>query len=231
MMHKSHALSGVLVVTSTGAAFRLPPEAVLLAVTSVPGFALLNDIDHPNSLVSSTYGPFTRAFSPMLEHRRETHSLLGIALLGGVTELAAVFPDNPISKVWLTFLLVLCWASLLRALGLKGLLGWGLPFAFAIPVVWLHTQAVASGLPEYPLTFIPVALVAGMLIHMFGDMLTNTGCPVFWPLSDRRFGLNLFSTGKEAEKRLVYPLLWVGVAATSAWWTVSSLGLTPGQTP
>lgn len=226
MMHKSHALSGVLFVTSVGAVAHPTPSTLVLAATAIPGFALLNDIDHARSLVSSTYGPLTRVWSLFLAHRRETHSYPGIAALGLVTELAVWFSDTIVARVWLTALLVLCWASILRTLRVKGLLADLLPFAIAIPVVWYRAEAVASGLPEYPLEFIPVALVCGMLVHVWGDCLTNSGCPLWWPFSKKRtaFKLRVFgrklaiNTGKRFELRVIYPAMWLGVAGTLLLW-------------
>src|SRR5689334_7015408 len=107
MMAKSHALTGVLFVTATGWLSDFTPSTMVLAVTLVPGFALLPDIDHPNSMVSSTYGFVTRVFSLLLVHRRETHCFPGVALIGLATWAATVWTEALVSKIWLTLLLVL----------------------------------------------------------------------------------------------------------------------------
>jgi membrane-bound metal-dependent hydrolase YbcI (DUF457 family) len=54
---------------------------------------------------------------------------------------------------------------------------------------------------------------------VIGDCLTNSGCPIFWPLSDERLKLKLFKTGKRAEKWIVFPVLVV-TAFGMAWWKV-----------
>src|SRR6478752_874509 len=85
LMHKAHVLTGVPFVAVSADAAHPTPTTFLLAATSVPGFALFPDIDHPKSMVSSTYGWFTSLFSLLLGHRRETHSFPGIAAFGLVT--------------------------------------------------------------------------------------------------------------------------------------------------
>lgn len=228
MMHKAHVLTGVAFVAVTAAATHPTPTAFLLAATSVPGFALFPDIDHPKSMVSSTYGWFTSLFSLLLGHRRETHSFPGIAAFGCVTYAATLWPNFVVSKVWLTALLVLCWASLLRAFKIKGRDADLLPWVIAIPIIWYRPELTHAGFPPYPLSFIPVALVLGMLLHVAGDCLTNSGCPLWWPFSKKRsaFRYKLRPGGKKRslktnspfEHRVVVPLLWVvSIGSTLLW--------------
>lgn len=227
-MHKAHALTGVAFVAVAAAAAHPTPTTFLLAATSVPGFALFPDIDHPKSMVSSTYGPLTRGFSLLLGHRRETHSFPGIAAFGLVTWLATLFPDHLASKIWLTVLLVLCWASLLRAFKIKGRDADLLPWLVAVPIIWYRPELIKAGIAPYPLWFIPIALVLGMLLHVWGDCLTNSGCPLWWPFSKKRSAfryklrpggkLRSLKTNSPFEHRVVVPLLWVvSIGSTLLW--------------
>lgn len=228
MMAKAHVLTGVAGVTVFAYLGDLTSAAFALALTSIPGFALLPDIDHAKSMVSSTYGWPTRVFALLLGHRRETHSFPGIACFGLVTWLATVWPDFMVSQIWLTLILVLGWAALLRTFGVKGWFADLFPIAFAVVIVWYRDEWVASGLPAYPLEFIPVALVLGMLLHVAGDCLTNSGCPLWWPFSKQRtaFSFRLRRKGKKRtiktnsrfEHKVVVPLLWLtSIGSTLLW--------------
>ncbi len=44
------------------------------------------------------------------------------------------------------------------------------------------------------------AFVAGWCSHVIADMLTKEGCPLFWPLSDYKFGVHLVTTGLDKKK-------------------------------
>lgn len=227
-MHKAHVLTGVAFVTVTAAATHPTPTTFLLAATSVPGFALFPDIDHPKSMVSSTYGWFTSLFSLLMGHRRETHCFPGIAVFGLVTWLATLFPDFVLSKIWLTVLLVLCWASLLRAFKIKGRDADLLPWLVAIPIVWYRPELVQAGFPPFPLHFVPVALVLGMLLHVAGDCLTKFGCPLWYPFSKKCYAFRFklrpggktrwIKTNSPFEHKIIVPLLWVvSIGSTLLW--------------
>jgi len=74
-------------------------------------------------------------------------------------------------------------------------------------------------LTNVDLTVVPVALMVGCLAHVLGDCLTNSGCPIFWPLSDARLKFGLFKTNGKFEKLIVFPVL-VLAAIGMAWWKV-----------
>lgn len=55
--------------------------------------------------------------------------------------------------------------------------------------------------------WVSVGLVLGCLVHILGDCLTVSGCPLFWP-AKRRFRLGPgFSTGKKFETAILCPLM------------------------
>jgi inner membrane protein len=60
----------------------------------------------------------------------------------------------------------------------------------------------------FPLLFLPLGyffnpffyfVSFGILMHLIGDYLTNTGIPVFYPFSKKRVGAKLFNTGETGE--------------------------------
>ena len=69
--------------------------------------------------------------------------------------------------------------------------------------------AVLAGIFGGPRT--GLALAAGYLAHLAGDILTNSGVPLFWPLKTK-VKLSLFKTGGIVEKVLVFPALLLGLA-------------------
>ena len=55
--------------------------------------------------------------------------------------------------------------------------------------------------------WVSVGLVLGSAVHIVGDMLTVSGCPLFWP-ADKRFRLGPgFRTGRVFETAILCPLM------------------------
>jgi membrane-bound metal-dependent hydrolase YbcI (DUF457 family) len=63
----------------------------------------------------------------------------------------------------------------------------------------------------YDLALIPWMIAVGTATHLAGDMLTNEGIPIAWPLSRRHVRLLpepfAFTTGTRPERWVVAPLL------------------------
>jgi membrane-bound metal-dependent hydrolase YbcI (DUF457 family) len=57
---------------------------------------------------------------------------------------------------------------------------------------------------HWPL-WIEGAIMAGWASHVAADMITREGCPLLWPISKKKYGLHLVTTGKRAEKYLIRP--------------------------
>ncbi|MEO5874709.1 MAG: metal-dependent hydrolase [Streptosporangiaceae bacterium] len=104
-------------------------------------------------------------------------------------------------------ILILVLAAAIRPLRIKGVWDDLAPIPIALAMLWLDAD----------LTVLPYAIVAGVVIHIAGDMITFGGCPLGWPWSQTMRGLKWFRTGSRIENRLVAPVLAVVlVAATSA---------------
>jgi membrane-bound metal-dependent hydrolase YbcI (DUF457 family) len=93
MMGRQHVLSGAAAYAATAPAvgYLLPglptltPGQMILGMGVCAGAAVLPDIDHPNSGITMTFGPLTKAFSWIVAkasggHRNGTHSFLGAAV-------------------------------------------------------------------------------------------------------------------------------------------------------
>jgi membrane-bound metal-dependent hydrolase YbcI (DUF457 family) len=67
----------------------------------------------------------------------------------------------------------------------------------------------------YAVALVPWAIAAGTATHLVGDMLTNQGIPIAWPLSRQHIRLLpeplAFTTGTRPERWVVAPLLLVAL--------------------
>ena len=212
MMGRTHALSGLVVGVAAGQfAWHLNPAHVAVAAAVTAGAAVLPDIDHPDATCARDFGFVTRAFAWLIEHvsgghRHGTHSLVGIAAFTGAAYAAEHYRQSLGGKIGLGLLLVLVLASALRALKLGG------HFADLIAI----GGAAAMLYYGYDVTLVPWAIAAGTAVHLAGDMLTNEGIPIAWPLS--RYHVRLlpeplaFTTGTRPERWVVAPMLVVALA-------------------
>ncbi len=200
MLGRDHALLGATVALVGGeAAWRafghpaLPPGQLAAAAGVCAAFALLPDIDEPNSTVSRRLGPISAGVSSITNkiaggHRQATHS---IAFIVGVW-FAMHFAGEH------------AWADVITVgLSLALVLGMLIPGRFARHglVVGLVAPAVAawgtwtSTVHHYgpghqldPVTWpwLAWAAAVGVALHLVGDMLTVEGVPLLWPIHWRQ---------------------------------------------
>jgi len=172
---------------------------------------VLPDIDHPDATVARSFGALTRAFAWLVEqvsggHRHGTHSLVGIGVFTAGAVAAADYRHTLAGRIALGLLLTLVIASALRALHLGGHAGDLLAVAGAAGMIWSGLGTGAVGW----------AVALGTSMHVAGDMLTDEGVPLAWPLSRRHVRLLpeplAFTTGTRPERWLVAPLLLAALA-------------------
>lgn len=206
-MGRTHALSGLVAGGTVGHfVLHLGPAhlAVMAAVTA--GAAVLPDIDHPDASVARSFGFVTKGFAWLVEHvsgghRHGTHSLAGVAAFTGAAYAAGHYRQLLAGKIGLGLMLVLVLASGLRALKIGG------HFADLLAI----GGAAAMLYSGYGVNGVPLAIAAGTAAHLAGDMLTNEGIPIAWPLS--RFHVRLlpeplaFTTGTRPERWVVAPAM------------------------
>jgi membrane-bound metal-dependent hydrolase YbcI (DUF457 family) len=211
MMGRTHALSGLVVGVAAGQfAWHLNPAHLAVGAAVIAGAAVLPDIDHPDATVAQDFEFVTRAFAWLIEHvsgghRHGTHSLVGIAAFTGAAYAAEHYRQTLGGKIGLAVLLVLVLASALRALKIGGHAGDLLAIGGAVAM--LHYG--------YDLALVPWLIAAGTATHLAGDMLTDEGIPIAWPLSRRHVRLLpeplAFTTGTRPERWVVAPLLTVAL--------------------
>jgi membrane-bound metal-dependent hydrolase YbcI (DUF457 family) len=219
MMGRAHAVSGVLAAVTVAYSTNADVATGVLMIGTLPGFALLPDIDHAKATVSNTYGWLTRLFSYVLGHRRETHSVPGITALAFGVHLAVQYEQFVVSRVVLTVVLTLCWAAIIRLFKIPGFWDDIAPIPAAIAVVWFPETLAAVGI-ELDLSYLPPAVAFGMLIHVVGDVITKQGCPLFWPFSKRKTKLALFKAGSWFERWIMVPAMIVGTGFVGWEWLI-----------
>lgn len=247
ILGRQHALTGVLAGVGVVA---LIPSAPLgwkaLTVVVAGGAALLNDLDHPQATAARSLGIITRLIARGVDaaslaiyhasregadpaerksgHRLATHTIPGAAAASLAS--AALCLLHPLAGAVLCFLL-----AGLMSLGLKvagGMLGVG----SGVAGWWLLDHENAWW------WLVPVAVFAGCVVHILGDLCTTSGVPLLWPLRSqgRRWRLVTtpvtFAAGDAVEHLLIAPLLAVGVVAAvggvAGVWPVVWMAVTGG---
>lgn len=222
MLGHSHALSGLVTGTAAGLLLHMPVEGTGALAALTASWATVPDLDTCGSCAARSLGFLSEAFAWTVGkvargHRHGTHSLLGVAVLTGVTWLACEFRDTIPGRAVLALLLAVALAAGLRALRIGGHGADLLAIAAAGGIAWYG----------FDLRLVPLACALGCLTHIGGDMLTESGCPLLWPVSEYRFrwwpSPLAFTTGTKPELWLVDPALMVLLGLLS--WHAVTLSL------
>jgi membrane-bound metal-dependent hydrolase YbcI (DUF457 family) len=220
MLGVSHATSGLV----TGAAvaefvMHLPAPGVIAMAGFTAGMALIPDLDACHASAARSLGFLSYAVSWVVRlvsggHRHATHSLIGIGAFTGLAVLAGHYRADVAGKAGLALLITIAVSGALEALHLTDShLSDLIAIAVAAAVVWYG----------YDLRLIPLAVLIGTASHIAGDMLTDSGCPLAWPLSLYRLHIPeplAFSTGSRRERWIVVPALLLALGWL-AWHEIS----------
>lgn len=219
MMGRTHAVAGT--AAGLGASLYLAhltlwPTVIGTAVCT--GSALLPDMDHPSATSARTYGPITEIMARFMHliaggHRRGTHSLFGVAIMGCAMLAAERFRHTVPAQVALCLVMILALASANYLLKIPGILDDLLPIPAVIGIVCFT---------DIPLDVIPYAVILGCLAHLLADAFTRQGIPLFWPLSDRHYKLAYLQTNGFTERYIVFPLVTLGIMAEIVWWVLDT---------
>ena len=211
MLGHSHALSGACTGLAAGIVLHLARVDVAALTVGTAGAALLPDLDSCGSCSARALGVLSRLPSLAIRtlsggHRHATHSVIGVAVFGGLAWLACTFRHDLAGKIGLGFLVTLIVAGGLGALRI----------AHATSADLLG--AATAGLVVFlgiGLTLVPVAVIVGCATHLAGDMLTESGVPLLYP-AQYRFKWwprpLAFETGTLPEVALVDPALIILLA-------------------
>lgn len=223
----SHSLSGAVTGTATGIALRMGVEQTAVLAVFTAGMALLPDLDSAGSCAARCFGWLSRPVAYVIRfisggHRHATHTLGGIAAFTFLAVLAGWFRHDWAGMAGLAFLVALSVSAGLEALRLSRIL--------PLPRILRHGHAedlagvlaaVAVVWPGWGLSLIPLAVALGCSTHIAGDMLTDSGCMLAYPLSQYRWHLLprplRITTGATPERLIVDPLLMAALAGLALW--------------
>ena len=207
MLGHSHALSGAVTGIATGILLHRPASQVAALAGFTAGMALLPDLDKCGSSPARCLGFLSEAIAWAAGrisggHRHATHSVLGVAIFTGLAWACCQFRHDWAGKAGLALLLTLSAAAALEALHVaRGHAADILAIGVAAGVVWFG----------YGMRLMPVAVLVGCSTHIAGDMLTDSGCMLGFPVFRHRFHLLpepfAFTTGTRPELLIVDPIL------------------------
>ena len=207
MLGHSHALSGAVTGIATGIFLHLPGPQIAALAGFTAGMALLPDLDKCGSSPARCLGFLSEAIAWAAGrisggHRHATHSVLGVAIFTGLAWACCQFRHDWAGKAGLALLLTLSAAAALEALHVaRGHAADILAIGVAAGVVWFG----------YGMRLMPVAVLVGCSTHIAGDMLTDSGCMLGFPVFRHRFHLLpepfAFTTGTRPELLIVDPIL------------------------
>lgn len=229
MMGVSHATSGAAAgllgaqLAPDVLGIHSPRQAMVFAAVCA-GYAILPDIDHESALATRRFSVVSwlacRLVRPLSEwafrttasnadghhshrHRGLTHTLVAAILTGAAAALAITRWGNP--AVWTVMFIGLAFA----VKGLDALIPGPPSLLAAGALTWWGTGTLPwQHVPAPATAWLGIAVSTGMFIHLCGDSLTESGCPVFAPIRIRGrgwypvrppAGLRLH-TGRGAEK-------------------------------
>jgi membrane-bound metal-dependent hydrolase YbcI (DUF457 family) len=208
MLGHSHALSGAVAGTAAGILLHRPAAQVAALAGFTAGMALLPDLDKCGSSPARCLGWLSEAIAWAAGrisggHRHATHSVLGVAVFTGLAWACCQFRHDWAGKAGLALLMTLSAAAALEALHIaRGHAADLIAIGVAAAEVWFG----------YGLGLIPLAVLIGCSTHIAGDMLTDSGCMLGFPVSRQRFHLLpeplAFTTGTRPELLIVDPILF-----------------------
>lgn len=206
-MGRTHALSGMVAYAGIAPLVgHVSTVQLATGIVTTAGAALLPDLDHPQASATHTFGPVTRVLSWMIRllsggHRHGTHSLVGIAAFVALAWAATGSPWATGVVLWLLMALAV------RVFRSRDPVGERVVVAItaAGAATWL---VLAHGLNPW---FLPISVGLGAAIHILGDMCTEEGAPLAWPLTLKHVRIGSIDTGHAVEHLIVVPLLLVGL--------------------
>jgi len=217
MLGHSHALSGAVAGLAMGIVLHMPVPHVAALAGLTAGMALLPDLDKCGSSPARCLGFLSEAIAWIFGrisggHRHATHSVLGVTVFTALAWVSAHYRADWAGKAGLALLLTLSAAAALEALHIaRGHVADLMGIALASWEVWTG----------YGLNLIPLAVLIGCSTHIAGDMLTDSGCMLGYPVLRHRFHLLpepfAFTTGTRPELLIVDPILTTGLVLLAGW--------------
>lgn len=192
MMGGHHAASGAaawIAIASTGPYalgwYPLDATGILIGAMTTAGTALVCDWDHRSSTIAHSLPPLSKVIAVGIEkasggHRQGTHSLLGASAFVILAAMAAQFQvSTPVGQLSVGAGLLCMFMINLAADALKVFPkhGWLANWVFALVMAGLVTWFAPA-----QWGWLPLSMLAGVVVHIVGDMITVGGVPLLWPI-------------------------------------------------
>jgi len=175
MNYHTHRIAGICLGTAAGLFLeQKAPVVGLLAIAGGVG-GLLPDIDEPNSYFGKHFTFIAKPMKKFLGHRSLTHSILGVILLFAIFVLLSYIKNENapyiLIGIYILFIII-CFPTL------SFILIGGLYAISQTGMAW-----------EDAYIFTAFGFVLGQISHLFMDLITINGIPVFYPFSKKRYSL------------------------------------------
>lgn len=214
MMARGHALMGAAIWLggcAVAGQFVDHSTTLTLAAIGTPvcaGWAIVPDIDHPNSTVSRSAGPVSQGVAAIVAaacrlvhgltktvwdredrdgHRTVTHTFAGAAVFGVVVGVAGWLGGPFVAALLVFWPAHLGLAATVKATRRRERFGRGRN-ATRIQKSMLLAAVLAAGallLTPGSAWWLGVAAGGGAAIHLLGDMMTDSAVPALWPFVRR----------------------------------------------
>lgn len=247
-MGRSHAASGaagwlVACAAVTALGHRPAFTTVALGAVVAAGCAVAPDADHPQATVARVFGPVSQGAARLVAHgcarvyegtrtpldprRRGGHRTLShtavAALAAGWGTAGLCLLAGRLAAVLVVFVAAGLAARSLLSRKARGDFGATTAALAAAAVAWWVVPPASSW------WWLGAPVAFGWLAHLFGDALTNSGCPILWPvvIRGRRWYLvgtpraMRFCTGSGWEQAVAAMFVVSGLA--SAGWLLSTV--------
>lgn len=209
MKGKTHITGGTasFVLLATQLPHPITKEEALIGMGCCVLGSLLPDIDHRSSTIAKEdiiLGTISDVVCVFTKHRGFTHSPIAACLFGYLAYLVA---KNTVAlaganAAFVAALTVLVLIRYFKGLGKIRKLGGIIAILTYIfyPMILkyipaLPTISLKAGYEQY----IGLAVFVGAISHIVLDAINKEGVPLFWPISKKRFGIGLITTGTTTE--------------------------------
>jgi membrane-bound metal-dependent hydrolase YbcI (DUF457 family) len=254
VMGPTHATSGAVAwlagggIVTTVLGYQQSPAEVAVYTAVCAGAALLPDLDvsgkvfrgRGGATAAQVFGVVSLFIAECIEklslgiylltrtnrdprrrygHRTFTHTLVFAVLVGVAVSLLVTRFGRPVVIGTLFITLGLAVRGLLAEWAKRN--GWLVTTTASAAV----TALAFHGLPADGYPLLGVAVGAGCLVHLLGDMITHHGCPLLWPVPIRRRTWYMLTTpdpisvraGGWFERLVLLPGLTIAAGAAVAW--------------
>ncbi len=192
MMGGHHAASGAaawVAIATTGPYalgwYPLDATGVLIGAMTTAGTSLVCDWDHRSSTIAHALPPLSNAIAVGIEkvsggHRQGTHSLLGASVFVVLAAFCSQFQvDSPWGRLSVGAGLLCMFMINIAAKALKLFpnSGWIANWVFALLMAGLVTWFA-----PHQWSWLPLSMLAGVMVHIVGDLVTTGGVPLLWPV-------------------------------------------------